>query len=286
MTTSLPKVGIVTVNYNGKGYIVDFVRSVRALHYHNHELFLLDNASTDGSVDELLSVYPDIAIVRMELNVGIVAGNNLGIKYFLEQGETDYILLLNPDTIHKPDFLDELVKFANARTLVAPRSYFYDQQNILNTTVGDFNWWRGVMSAPFYNRPDTQRTCQIQDVELAASYALLVPVRAFIDVGMMDEAYFMYYDDPDFVLRAGKAKYRVVYNPNAIIYHRENRPYMMRKLLGKGWRYWRFILVYFIECSLHYLRFNLMGRKDLVKAMTKGLHDFHDGRMGKAIEKT
>lgn len=304
MTSSLPKVGIVTINYNGKGYLVDFVRSVRALNYPNHELFLLDNASSDGSADELLSVYPDVSIVHSEFNVGIAAGNNLGIEYFLKQGEADYVLLLNPDTVHKPDFLDELVKYADARTLVAPRSYFYDQQNILNTTVGDFNWWRGVMSAPFYNRLDSHRSCRIQVVKLAASYALLVPVRAFIDVGMMDEVYFMYYDDPDFVLRAGRAGYRVIYNPSSIIYHREkastggqqysaiglyyyfrNRPYMMRKFLSKGWRYWRFMLLYFIECSLHYLRFSLMGRKDLVKVMKKALHDFHNGHMGKATEK-
>lgn len=304
MTLSFPMVGIVTVNYNGKGYLVDFVRSIHVLRYPNYELFLLDNASTDGSPEELLDVYPDISIRCMRRNVGIAAGNNLGIQYFLKHRKVDYILFLNPDTVHKPDFLDELVKCADARTMTSPRSYFYDRKDILNTTVGDFNWWRGVMSMPFYNRPDSPCTRRSMVVEVAATYALLVPIQAFVDVGMMDEAYFLYYDDTDFVLRAGRAGYRIVYNPNSVIYHREkastgmqqysaiglyyfirNRPYMMRKLLGNGWRYWRFMLVHFIECRLHYMRFSLMGRKDLVKVMTKALHDFHDGLMGQATEK-
>lgn len=305
MTSSLPKVGIVTVNFNGKEYLVDFVRSVHALHYPNYELFLLDNASTDGSPDELLSVYPEAPIICSKKNIGIAAGNNLGINYFLKRGNVDYILLLNPDTIHKADFLDELMKCADAHTLAAPRSYFYDRQNILNTNVGDFNWWRGIMPTAFYNRPDSPRTCRVQEVEVAASYALLVPIHAFVEAGMMDEAYFLYYDDPDFVLRAGKTGYRVVYNPNSVIYHREkastggqrysptglyycfrNRPYMMRKLLGKGWRYWVFMSVYLVEWGIQSLRFNLLGRRDCVKAITKALKDFQHGRMGQAIKKT
>jgi len=302
MTLLPPRVGIVTINYNGKGYLVDYIRSLRAVRYPNYELFLLDNASTDGSPDELLSVYPDVPIVRLSQNMGVAAGNNLGIKYFREQGKADYILFLNPDTVHKPEFLDALVKYANGRTMVAPRAYFFDTPSILNTTVGDFNWWRGVMAAPYYNHPDSLQSCQVQEVEVAATYALLVPVGVFAEVGVMDEAYFLYCDDPDFVLRARQVGYRIVYNPHSIIYHREkastggqgysaiglyyfyrNRPYMMRKLTRGEYRFFLFMLAYLIEWGMQCIRFSLMRRWDWVKALTEALKDFQCGRMGQGV---
>jgi len=291
-------VGIITVNYNGGPFIAPFATSLARITYPRYRLIVVDNASSDGSAEELLRLCPGAVLLRNRENLGIAGGNNRGIAYCLEEG-FDYILFINNDTEVAPDFLDRLVEVADAHTLVVPRVYLRDRPDRLDDTAGDFDWWRGVWRPWPYGKPPPQGE-DVHPVGMASLCCLLAPSGLFREVGLMDEAFFMYYEDFDFVARALGRGYRLLLNPRAVIYHRKaassglassfklyyatrNRPYFLRRHSPRL-RFLLFLAYFLVTRALYALTYLLRGRPDLLRAMAAGLGDFWRGRMGRTWE--
>src|SRR5689334_9465872 len=106
-----PHVAIIVVNYNGGAFLENLAASLNALTYSNHSLWLVDNASPDGSDGLLPGLFPGAHLIRNQRNLGLAAAINQALARCLE-GPIDYALLLNPDTTHDPGFLDHLVAAA------------------------------------------------------------------------------------------------------------------------------------------------------------------------------
>lgn len=295
-----PWVGIVTVNYNGAAFVGDFVRSLQHLTYPYRRLIVVDNASRDDSAAEFRRLCPDAILLYNSENLGITGGNNRGIAYCLEQG-FPYTLFLNNDTVVQPDLLEQLLACADDRTLVAPRAYLYDRPHLLDDTVGDFDWRRGVWRRWLYGKPPPAAYDSVREVGMASLCCLLVPTALFHRIGGMDDRFFMYYDDFDFVARAQRQGYRLLLNPRAVIYHRKggssggaaspflvyyatrNRLYLMRKHRGRlGFA---LFLAYFLTTrGLQAARYTLQGQLPALRAMGRGLLDYYRGRMGRTWE--
>ncbi|MGQ9571589.1 MAG: glycosyltransferase family 2 protein [Dehalococcoidia bacterium] len=296
----LPSVAILTINYNSAPYIGDFLASLGAITYPNYRLVMVDNASADGSPDQIPRLVPQAVLIRNSENLGITGGHNVGIRYCLEQS-FDYVLFLNSDTVVSPDFLDHLVESADKRTMVAPKTYLYDRPGLLDDTVGDFDWWRGVWRGWLYAKPEPPGFHRPREVNMASLCCLLVPAAVFHDVGLMDERFFMYYDDFDFVARAKAAGYRLRLNPAAVIHHRKaassggvespfklyyatrNRLYLMKKHSSRL----RFavFLAYFMAARVAYFAVYLArGQGRQLRAMLMGISDFFRGRLGRTHE--
>src|SRR5258708_10223212 len=127
-TTISPKVSIILLNWNSYDVTEDCLLSLRKLNYQNVEVTLVDNGSTDGSVDEISKNFPELRLVKNDKNLGFTGGNNVGIRDVLDRG-TDYILLLDNDTVVAPDFLAELVRVAESDAkigLLNPKIYFFE----------------------------------------------------------------------------------------------------------------------------------------------------------------
>jgi GT2 family glycosyltransferase len=297
---SLPSVAILTVNYNSRPYIESFVASLREVAYLNYRLVVVDNASDDGSPEGISRLFPQAVLMRNGENLGVTGGHNVGIRYCLREG-FDYVLFLNNDTVVSPDFLDRLVEAADERTMVAPKTYLYGRSGLLDDTVGDFDWWRGVWRGWLYGKPEPPGFKRLRDVSMASLCCLLVPAAVFGDIGLMDERFFMYYDDFDFVARARAVGYRLRLNPAAVIHHRKaassggvespfklyyasrNRLYLMRKH-SSGLRFGLF-LAYFLATRLRYFASYLArGQGRQFRAMLMGIADFFRGRLGRTYE--
>lgn len=297
---SLPSVAILTINYNSRSYIADFLASLQAVAYPNYRLVVVDNASDDGSPEEIRWLFPQAVLLRNGENLGITGGHNVGIRYCLEQG-FDYVLFLNNDTVVREEFLDRLVESADQRTMVAPKTYLHGQPRLLDDTVGDFDWRRGVWRGWLYGKPEPPGFERPRAVSMASLCCLLVPAAVFRDVGLMDERFFMYYDDFDFVARARAAGYRLRLNPAAVIYHRKaassggvespfkvyyacrNRLYLMRKHSSRlGFR---LFLAYFLATRAGYfVSYLARGQGRQLRAMLMGIADFFRGRLGRTYE--
>jgi len=294
-----PSVAILTVNYNGRGHIADFLESLASVTYPDWRLVVVDNASSDGSPEEAARLFPAAVIIRNEENLGITGGHNSGIRYCLEQG-FDFVLFLNNDTVVERDFLDRLVQVADGKTMVAPKTYLYGRRPLLDDTVGDFDWWRGVWRGWLYGKPEPPGFDQRRP-NMASLCCLLVPVGVFRDAGLMDERFFMYYDDFDFVRRAKAAGYDLRLQADAVIYHRKaassggvdspfklyyatrNRLYLMHKHLP-SWRFGLFLAYFLATRSAYLLSLAARGRWAQWRATARGIGDYFGGRLGRTYQ--
>ena len=300
-----PSVGIVAVNYNGAAFVGEFAESLRRVRYPNFRLIVVDSASTDGSADELARLVPDAVLLRSDENLGTAAGNNRGIAYCLEHA-FDYVLLLNNDTVLTEDFLDRLVAAAGERTLAVPKILYYYDRRLISTHAGGFDWRRGVFRHTFHGRPDSPAASTPRELETASFCCALVPAAAFREVGLLDERFFMYYEETDWLRQARDRGYRLLYRPEAVIYHREsassgppgagwmtpfkhyyatrNRLYLVRKHSSSRGAYALFT-AYFLAGRLAYLALYLVRRRPrLARALVRGVLDYYRGRMGRTVE--
>jgi GT2 family glycosyltransferase len=297
-----PSVGIVTVNYNSAAFIGEFAESLRRVRYPCFRLIVVDSASSDGSAEELVRQVPEAVLLPSEENLGTAGGNNRGITYCLDHG-FDYVLLLNNDTALTEDFLDRLIASADDRTLVVPKILYYYDRRLISTHAGDFDWRRGVFRRTFHGRPDSPAASLPRELETASFCCALVPAAAFREMGLLDERFFMYYEETDWLRRARDQGYRLLYRPEAVVYHREsassgggwttpfklyyatrNRVYLMRKHASSPGVYALF-MAYFLAGRLVYLVLHLLRRRRrLARAMVCGVLDYHRGRMGRTLE--
>lgn len=296
-----PRVAIVTVNYNGAEFIEDFARSVAAIDYPAFRLFAVDCASRDGSPEMLERAYADATLIRSDENLGFTGGNNLALRHAREW-DADYVLFLNNDTVVPPDFLATLVSRADERTMVVPKIRYLFDPAIISTHAGDFDWTRGVFRHTHHGRADGPATSVPRELQTASMCCMLAPVGVFERVGMMDETYFMYYEDTDFVERARAAGFRLIYEPDAVIDHREsgssgggwytpfkayyatrNRLHLMKQHVGPP-RFWLFTAYFWATRPPVAIRFLMTGQRRQLRAMLLGIRDYYRGRMGRTFE--
>lgn len=230
MDTQIGTVAILTVNYNGAAFIDSFIASLKQLDARNWRLIVVDCCSTDGSADRIAALAPEATLIRLAKNRGITGGHNIGIQAALALG-VEYVLFLNPDTEVDSGLVGALHAAASPRTLVAPCVLLAGQRGLqrglMDDTVGDFDWRRGAWRRWHYGRPRPASFDRPRRVAMASLTCLLVPAAALRALGgahgpYMDERYFMYYDDFDFVRRLRALGCDLIYTPNALVYHRKS----------------------------------------------------------------
>jgi GT2 family glycosyltransferase len=211
--------GIVIVLYNSAPDLPDFFRSLEGQTHHDFTLYIVDNASPDESLElaRKLSATVSFSTVFIEnpVNGGIARGNNLGIRAARRDG-CQWVLLSNNDTIWRQDTLDRLLK--NAETtgfqIVVPKILHHATGRIWYAG-GRWDRLRGGTAHFKQERLDTG------PVEYAPSCCMLIHSTVFDRIGVMDEQFFLYYDDSDFVRRAADASIPIGYTKQAVIEHKE-----------------------------------------------------------------
>src|SRR5450755_72122 len=126
--TKLPRVAIVIVIWNNKEDTVECLTSFRGDTYPNKQIIIVDNGSTDDSVEVIRASFPEVTVLQTGLNLGFTGGNNVGIDHALESG-ADYVYLINNDTTVEPDALTKLLEAMLENRdagLIAPVIHDYD----------------------------------------------------------------------------------------------------------------------------------------------------------------
>lgn len=290
-----PSVAIVVVNYNSAAYVGSLIDSLLGLSYESWRLYVVDNASSDGSADLIARRIPAATVVRNPTNAGFAPAVNRGLGACLREGP-EHVLLLNPDTTFGPEMLNRLVAAADARTMLVPK-VLSTADGSLAGHAGRFDWRRGVQLETHDGEPDDPGLDQPRELETGSFSCMLIPAAAFRVAGPLDERLTFYYEDTDFVERARRAGYRLRYQPAAVIYHREgassggrasafstyyttrNRPYVVNKHAGVLDR--AFFGVYFPATRLLRCVELLRSRQwRLLFAVVRGMRDYYTGRMG------
>ncbi len=217
-----PQVSIVILNWNQKEKTLACLRSLKKISYPRYDIVLVDNGSTDDSVAAVKREFPEIKIIENRRNLGVAGGRNVGIDYVLQKG-TDYLLLLDNDTIVDKDFITEMVKVGEEDRrigILTGKIYFYSEPNKIWCAGCSLSLYRRHISAVGYNEMDRGQYDEIREVDHAAGCLLMIKKRVIDEIGLLDQNFIEYFtEDTDWCLRAKKKGYKVVYVPRAKIWH-------------------------------------------------------------------
>ena len=202
-------VSIVIVNYNGKIHLEKCLQSLMKVNYIPYEVILVDNNSTDGSVELVQTKYPKVKIIKLDKNYGYAEPNNIGAK----KAEGEYLLFLNNDTTVTQNFLSELISVMNQDPKIAICQSLLLKPNGEIDSSGDFvdTWGRAYSSR---NTPTG-----VQHILCARGASMMIKKDSFWDLGGFDKNFFVSFEDVDLGLRAWIYGYKVVVVPNSIVYH-------------------------------------------------------------------
>ena len=248
-----PLIGIVIVNFNGSGYQNECIRSVLDSGYENFRIIIVDNGSTDDSVQRLDEFSDSRLTVTLNgENYGIAKGNNIGIAKSMELG-CEYTLLLNNDTVVTKNFLRKLL--VSGEMITCPKIYYHNSDKILWYGGGKFINGKGFSKHMNFGKKDEGLHFDVY-YAYAPTCCLLIRNEVFADIGMMDEKYFLYYDDTDFMLRANRAGYRVRLCEDCAIYHKVS--------MSTGRAGSRLSVYYVNRNRFYYIRKNKLGMLPMI----------------------
>ncbi|MCO5184159.1 MAG: glycosyltransferase family 2 protein [Anaerolineae bacterium] len=208
----------ITLNWRQPQLTLECVQALRSLHTHV-DILVIDNGSGDNSAEILAAGLAPAELVCLPNNVGFAAGSNHGLRYAIEQGYT-YALLLNNDAFPSADMLDQLLAETSDDTaLLTPVIYYEAQPNRI--------WYGGArrhkhtldLRDRLQNQIDSGQITT-HDVDYVLGTCVLVNLAAVAKVGLLDERYFMYFEDLDWSLRFQSAGYRLRLVASAKLYHR------------------------------------------------------------------
>jgi hypothetical protein len=214
-----PLVTLVVLNYNGRRYLRRLMRSLLAQTHAALEVLVVDNASPDGSAAIVEEEFPDsrVRVLRLERNGGFSAGNNAALR----QAQGDYVMLLNNDLELDPTCVERLVAAAETRGrfgALAPKIlWFYRPEYV--ESVGTMCTEDGTGFNHGVGHVDVGQFDVPERVFGACFAAALFRRAVFDEVGLLDESYFMYYEDTDWSYRANRLGLPTYTVPDARVFH-------------------------------------------------------------------
>ena len=218
-----PLVSIIILNYNAGDLLLNCVDSVFKSTYPNFEVIIVDNLSTDNSHIRCKEKFEKIQLIENKKNLGYCEGNNVGIK----SANGEFILILNPDTIVDPDWLNELFHayHKHGEALYQPKHLSLKEKSSIMSTGNMMNVF-GFGYAREKGEKDVNQHNAIEQIGYASGTCLFVPSSIFKNVGLLDPFIFLYHDDLDFGWRAAQLGIKSYYVPSSVIYHAES--YLLR----------------------------------------------------------
>jgi GT2 family glycosyltransferase len=236
-----PSVFCVVLNWNGEADTIACLTSLMQQSYSRLHVVVVDNGSSDGSVARIRCEFPQVHVLETGANLGFARGTNAGIRCALERG-ADFVWLLNNDTLAPPDTCTKLVAKAvqepSAGAVGSVLYYMHQPAAVQAWGGGNLTVWLGRsthFTAPAALGPKSYLTFA----------SALLRREALLQVGVLYEGFFMYWEDADYALRLTAAGFGMVVADTTAVLHREG---------GSAERRSPRIDRYYFTAGLHFLR--------------------------------
>jgi len=216
-----PLISIITINYKQSKVTNLLITSLQQIGRNDFEIVIVDNNS-GNDVSNINTNYSNVVLIKNSKNLGFAGGNNTGIK--VAKGK--YILLLNNDTEAKNDFIEPMIKlFRSDKSIgaISPKIKFFNQPGIIQYAgFSKMNPFTLRMNAVGSHQIDDGKYTKVYETNFAHGCALMVTRDVINKVGLLPEAYFLYYEEHDWSTRIKKFGYKIFYQGHSEIYHKES----------------------------------------------------------------
>ena len=219
-----PRIFIVVLNWNGYADTLACLDSLQALTYPNFDVIVVDNGSSDDSLVHLRSYVAPYPLTLLETghNLGYAGGNNVGTRRALELG-AGFVLVLNNDTVVAPDLLERLFDAAQRNPdagVFSARIYYFDEPE--KVWFDGAHWNSAALQLEWPGQGAEARTLDMSDhdTDYACGAALFFRAEVARQIGLLDEAFFLVWEEVDWCFRAREAGWRNLVVPTAKIWHR------------------------------------------------------------------
>ena len=289
----MAKIGLVTVLFKSDDVLDGFLKSLSMQTFNDFHLYLIDNSANDNT-DKLLKELVDrygltnYTHIKNKTNVGVARGNNQGIEMSLDSGSTYTILLNNDIEFYQAELLADIISHAEKKfeSIIIPKIYFFESKKIW-MAGGKFLIYKGSTIHVGEGNNDGPLYDQEAYFKYAPTCFILINNNVFEKVGMMDEKYFVYYDDTDFMYRAYQNGYKVKLLPRLNVYHKvsaltggneslfsiyygiRNRIYFIGKNF-KGVQYLSAMVFTISTRFVRYLQYDKRQRRELLRGINSG----------------
>lgn len=297
----MKSVGIFICNYNKRDFVVNCVKSLLGQNFRDFDLFVVDNASTDDSVEKLREVYGDkITIIENSENLGGSGGFNTGIRRGYNDGYK-YIMLVDNDTVFDSNAVGELYKFLEENSdagMAGSKVLYMQNPSVIQEFGGKIYWENYSVEGRYKGNTDSSSLLEFEEVDYLAACSLMVKREVIDKIGFMDEECFIYWDDTDWGHRCKLSGYKCYAISSSKVLH--NGSFVSRNNLGFSSYYffrnkYNFFAKYideenieeFAKASLSEVYKRLVGyyckkQYDMVSIFMYMLDDFLHGVRGKA----
>ena len=217
-----PHIKILILNWNGIELTNQCLKSIDKLTYNNYSTMVIDNASTDDSIEKIQKNFPLVDILSLDKNYGYSSAYNLAFKH-LKSSNLDFILLLNNDTVLEPDLLERLLDGVNLygpNHLFCPMIKYLDSPNTIWYAGAKINLILGQLVHVGIHENDKKQFSKITKTGYATGCCILLSLNSIKILGGFDDDFNMYAEDVDFCLRGQSVGIYSVFVPKAKIYHK------------------------------------------------------------------
>lgn len=217
-----PLVSVITLNYNQISVTCEFLESLKKVSYDPLEVIVVDNASREDPTEAITNAYPEVRLIRSDRNLGFAGGNNRGI----EACHGDYVFIVNNDTEVTENIIEKLLEPFQKDPLVgvvSPKIYYFHHPNVIQYAgFRRVNPFTGRNSAVGNKEEDRGQYDQPGYTPYAHGAAMMVSREVIRKVGMLPDIFFLYYEELDWSVQIVSAGYKIFYQPEAGLYHKES----------------------------------------------------------------
>ncbi len=287
------------VAWNGRPFLETAIPSVLDALGDHGDLLVVENGSTDGSFEFLRNRFPDVAVLRTGANLGGAGGFSAGMRVALEDGDCEYVWLLDNDILVETGALDPLLETLSVNPDAAAAGSqlcLYDHPDTVQELGSRYTSWLGALQQLYAGEQRLPPASPACEVDYLAACSLLIRSSVLKQQGLFREELFIFYDDVEWSLRIRRAGHRLLAVPGSVVrhcyggekptvpwreyYRKRNRCVCLRLEPPRGSRLLAlYIYLGYLGALARYLYWQ--GDRVLASAYRRALHDFNSGRLGK-----